>query len=63
MSKEKEVDWPVTREANRRLQLRATVEATAEQRLEWLEDVLRLAASSGALERRWRTDEGAAGDG
>lgn len=47
-----EADWPVTWEANRRAQLRSALEVTAEARLAWLEDALRLAAGTGALARR-----------
>ena len=43
--------WPVTWEENRRAQLEAVASATADQRVAWLEEALRLAAASGALER------------
>jgi hypothetical protein len=44
-------DWPVSWEASRREQLRAMASASPSQRLEWLEQALRLADESGALRR------------
>jgi hypothetical protein len=43
--------WPVSWEAARKAQLREWAKATPSQRLQWLEQALRLAAASGALER------------
>ena len=54
-------EWPVSWEANRRAQLRASLAATAKQRLEWLEEAVRLAESSGALARRREMEEKARG--
>ena len=44
-------DWPVSWEASREAQFRAMAKATPAQRLEWLEQALRLASASGALAR------------
>ena len=52
-------EWPVTWEDNRRLQLEASLGATVDQRVAWLEEALELAAASGALERRRRQGDGA----
>ncbi len=48
----REREWPVSWEANRRDQLRTALQATPEQRLLWLEEAIRLAFESGALEKR-----------
>ena len=48
----KEGEWPVSWGANRRDQLRTALEATPDQRLLWLEEAIRLAFKSGALESR-----------
>ena len=43
--------WDVTWEASRAAQLRAIAKSTPAQRLEWLEQALRLALATGALPR------------
>lgn len=57
MSRDEASDWPVSWEASRRLRLETTLKATALERVEWLEEALRLAAATGALERRRRSEE------
>lgn len=49
--------WPVTWEASRRDQLRTALRSTPEQRLEWLEQAMRLAleAKTGHGVRRAAT--------
>ena len=44
--------WVASWDAVRQAQLEAGLAATAEQRLDWLEDAMRLAEASGALARR-----------
>jgi len=54
MSKEPikaEPTWPVSWEAAREAQFRDVARSTPRQRLNWLEQALRLAAASGALSR------------
>lgn len=54
MSKERASDtdsWPVSWDASRAAQLKAMAKSTPSQRLRWLEQALRLARESGALER------------
>ena len=46
-----EGDWPVSWEASRKAQFREMAKATAVQRLNWLEQALRVALASGALAR------------
>jgi hypothetical protein len=41
--------WPVSWEAVREAQFRDVAKSTVRQRLNWLEDALRLASASGAL--------------
>jgi len=53
---EAEGEWPVTWESSRAAQARAAAGASPAQRLEWLEEARRLAATSGALARA-ETDE------
>jgi hypothetical protein len=43
--------WPVSWEASRRSQFRDMAKATPIQRLDWLEQALRVALASGALSR------------
>ena len=49
---EPRTDWPVTWEANRRDQLRIALRSTPEQRLQWLEDAIRLAFEARAERSR-----------
>lgn len=49
-------DWQVDWEEQRRWQLTASLRATPTQRLAWLEEMLRLAHHSGALERKRARD-------
>ena len=44
--------WVASWDAVRQAQLEAGLAATAEQRLDWLEEAMRLAQASGALARR-----------
>ena len=44
--------WVASWDAVRQAQLEAGLAATAEQRLDWLEDAMRLAEASGALAAR-----------
>lgn len=53
-----EVEWHVDWDEQRRWQLRSTAAASPAQRLAWLEDAIRLAYSSGALDRARREREG-----
>ena len=46
-----EEGWPVSWEASRRAQIRAMARSTPAERLDWLEQSLRLAQASGALAR------------
>ena len=46
-----EGDWPVSWEASRRAQFQDMAKATPAQRLDWLEQALRVALASGALSR------------
>ena len=57
--------WPVGWSEHRREQMRVALQASAEQRLAWLEEALQLAAASGALDRRREKDSESveAGDG
>ena len=59
--------WVASWDAVRQAQLEAGLAATAEQRLDWLEEAMRLAEASGALAARrrrlptatpWRLAEG-----
>jgi hypothetical protein len=43
--------WPVSWQSSREAQFRAMAKSTPAQRLEWLEQALRLASESGALAR------------
>lgn len=49
--------WPVSWEENRRAQLEASVRASADQRVAWLEEALKVAAATGALEGRRQQSE------
>jgi hypothetical protein len=51
--------WDVTFEASRGAQIRDWARLTVEQSLEWLEEAIEIAATSGALarERKRRDDE------
>ncbi len=51
-----EDEWPVSWKASRRAQLREMAKSSPAQRLEWLEQALRLAQSSGALARAETSD-------
>ncbi len=44
-------DWPVSWQTARRDQARSMAKSTPAQRLDWLEQALRLAQASGALSR------------
>lgn len=48
MTAERRTEWPVTWEANRLDQLRTALRSTPEQRLQWLEDAIRLAFEARA---------------
>jgi len=43
--------WPVSFQAAREAQYREVAKSTPRQRLNWLEEALRLASASGALSR------------
>lgn len=49
--RESESEWDVDWEGHRRRQLTAAMEATPAQRLQWLEEMIRLAYRTGALPR------------
>lgn len=51
-----EADWKASWRETRRRQMSMGLDATAAQRLEWLEEAIRLAHSVGALPRK-RTPE------
>lgn len=52
-----ESEWNVAWEDQRRWQLRSTADATPAQRLAWLEDAIRFAHRTGALQRARRVRE------
>lgn len=52
-----EPEWHVDWDEQRRWQLRSTAAASPALRLAWLEDAIRLAHRSGALERARRNRE------
>lgn len=58
-----ESDWPVSYEASRADHARRWAATTPAQRLRWLEDAVRLALSSGALEPRGELADRTAAEG
>lgn len=54
MTVETDENWPVTWEDAERENLKAFSSLTPAQRLEWLEQALDFALTSGALEKTWR---------
>jgi len=63
MTNHQQDGWPVSWEEHRQEQARIAAQTTVEQRLLWLEQALRLAEATGALQRRRDEESGSARTG